>query len=57
MTVTQMLVIAGAFLAAGVAKGALGMGLPLVAIGLISFVLPLQDALALMVLPTLSTNV
>lgn len=57
MTVTQMLVIAGAFLAAGVAKGALGMGLPLVAIGLMSFVLPLQDALALMVLPTLFTNV
>lgn len=57
MTIVQLLVIAGAFLVAGIAKGALGMGLPPIAIGLMSFAMPLQDALALMVLPTMFTNV
>jgi uncharacterized protein len=57
MTVFQMLVIAGAFIVAGIAKGALGMGLPPIAISLMSFAVPLEDALALMVLPTLFTNV
>ena len=57
MTVVQMLVVAGAFIVAGVAKGALGMGLPPIAIGLMSFVVPLEDALALMVLPTVFTNI
>ena len=33
MTVTQMLVIAGAFIVAGIAKGAIGMGLPPIAHG------------------------
>jgi uncharacterized protein len=57
MTETQMLVAAGAFIVAGIAKGALGMGLPLIAIGIMSFALPLQDALALMVIPSMATNI
>jgi len=57
MTLLQMLVIAGAFVMAGIAKGALGMGMPPIAIGLMTFVLPLEEALTIMVLPTLITNI
>lgn len=57
MTIMQMLVIAGAFMVAGIAKGALGMGMPPIALGLMSFALPLQDAIAIMVIPTLITNI
>ena len=57
MTVTQVLVIAGAFVVAGIAKGAIGMGLPPIALALMSFAVPLGDALALMVVPSMATNV
>lgn len=57
MTELQMLVIAGAFIVAGIAKGAIGIGLPPIAIGLMTFALPLGDALAIMTIPTLMTNV
>ena len=52
-----MLVIAGAFIVAGVAKGAIGMGMPPIAIGLMSFALPLESAIAIMVMPTMVTNI
>ncbi len=52
-----MLVIAGAFLVAGVAKGAIGIGLPPIAVGLMTLALPLEDALAIMTIPTLTTNI
>lgn len=57
MTVTQMLVIAAAFVVAGTAKGAIGMGLPPIALAVMSFAVPLEDALALMVVPSMATNV
>ena len=57
MTVTQMLVIAGAFIVAGIAKGAIGMGLPPIALALMSFAVPLEDALAIMVVPSMATNI
>ncbi len=57
MTVSQMLVIAGAFVLAGIAKGTLGIGLPPIAIGVMTLALPLGDALAIMMLPTVVTNV
>jgi uncharacterized protein len=57
MTFTQVLVIAGAFIVAGIAKGAIGMGLPPIALALMSFAVPLGDALALMVVPSMATNV
>jgi len=57
MTVTQMLVITGAFIVAGIAKGAIGMGLPPIALAVMSFAVPLEDALALMVVPSMATNV
>ncbi len=57
MTVLQMLVIAGAFIIAGIAKGAIGMGMPPIAIGLMSFAVPLESAIAIMVVPTMVTNI
>ncbi|MGQ0583704.1 MAG: sulfite exporter TauE/SafE family protein [Reyranella sp.] len=57
MTEWQMAVIAGAFIVAGIAKGAIGIGLPPIAIGLMTLALPLGDALAIMTIPTLTTNV
>lgn len=56
MTEIQILVIAGAFLVAGTAKGAIGIGLPPIAVGLMTFAIPLVDALAIMTVPTLATN-
>ena len=52
-----MLVIAGAFIVAGIAKGAIGMGMPPIAIGLMSFAVPLESAIAIMIVPTMVTNI
>jgi uncharacterized membrane protein YfcA len=57
MTLTQILVVAGAFIVAGIAKGAIGMGLPPIALALMSFAVPLEAALAMMVVPSMATNV
>src|SRR6185437_11158611 len=57
MTVFQILVIAVAFIVAGTAKGAIGIGLPPIAIGIMTLALPLGDALAILTFPTLLTNV
>ncbi|MFZ5779425.1 MAG: sulfite exporter TauE/SafE family protein [Pseudomonadota bacterium] len=57
MTTLQIAVVAGAFIVAGLAKGAIGMGLPPVALALMSFSVPLADILAMMVVPTIATNV
>ncbi len=57
MTFEQVLVTAFAFIVAGIAKGTLGIGLPPIAIGLMSLAVPLGDALAMLILPTLATNV
>lgn len=50
-------VVGIAFLVAGLVKGAAGMGLPPTAIALMTLALPLPEALALMTVPTLVTNV
>jgi len=57
MTFPQIAMIAVAFVVAGFAKGAIGMGMPPIAIGLLSFALPLDSAIAIMVLPTMFTNI
>ena len=57
MTLTQVLVIALAFIVAGVAKGAIGMGLPPIALAIMSFAVPLESAIAMMVVPSLATNI
>ena len=57
MSLLQIVVIAVAFIVAGFAKGAIGMGMPPIAIGLLSVALPLESAIAVMVLPTMFTNI
>jgi uncharacterized membrane protein YfcA len=57
MSPLQIAVIAVAFVIAGIAKGAIGMGMPPIAIGLMSFAVPLESAIAIMVVPTMVTNV
>ena len=57
MSLLQIVVIAAAFVIAGVAKGAIGMGMPPIAIGLMSFAVPLDSAIAIMVVPTMVTNI
>lgn len=52
-----MLWIAAAFAVAGLVKGVVGMGLPTVAIGLLSLAMPPAAAAALLIAPSLATNV
>ena len=54
---TYIIVVGVAFIVAGLVKGAAGMGLPPTAIALMTLVLPLPEALALMTVPTLVTNI
>jgi len=49
--------IALAFLFAGFIKGAIGIGLPTVVMGLLSILMPPAQAAALMVIPALATNI
>jgi uncharacterized membrane protein YfcA len=48
---------AGAFLLAGFVKGVIGLGLPTVAIGLLGLLMPPAQAAAVLVVPSLATNV
>ncbi len=57
MTLTEILVVALAFIVAGIAKGAIGMGLPPIALAILAFAIPLEDALAIMVVPSMATNI
>lgn len=50
-------IISFIFLAAGAVKGVLGMGLPTVAMGLLGLVMPVAQAAALLIVPSLATNV
>lgn len=52
-----MIAIAGTFLLAGGVKGVIGLGLPTVSLGLLTAVLDLPSAMALMVVPSLITNI
>jgi uncharacterized membrane protein YfcA len=47
----------GVLLLAGFVKGVIGGGLPTISIGILSFVMPIPQAAALMILPSLVTNV
>jgi uncharacterized membrane protein YfcA len=51
------ILIGATFLLAGIVKGVIGMGLPTVAMGLLAVVLPPAEAAALLVIPSLVTNV
>jgi uncharacterized membrane protein YfcA len=54
---TDLLIILGAFLVAGLVKGVAGLGLPTVAIGLLSVIMPPAQAASLLVVPSLATNI
>jgi uncharacterized membrane protein YfcA len=49
--------IAAVFLLAGAVKGVIGLGLPTISVGLLALVLPPAEAAALLVLPSLVTNI
>jgi len=51
------LFVGAVFLLAGLVKGVIGMGLPTIAMGLLSLALPPVEAAALLVIPSLVTNV
>ena len=53
---TTTLIIAGTFLLAGTVKGLIGLGLPTVSLGLLSAVFDLPTAMALLIVPSLATN-
>ena len=50
-------IVAGVFVLAGMVKGAVGLGLPPIAMGLLVLVMPPVDAAALLVIPSVLTNV
>lgn len=52
-----LLMIAIAFCLAGFVKGIVGLGLPTVSLGLLSLVVDLPTAMALLVMPSLATNI
>jgi len=52
-----MALIAGAFLLAGLVKGVVGLGLPTVSLALLAATLGVKYAIALMLVPSLVTNV
>ena len=54
---TLLAAIAGAFLLAGFVKGAIGLGLPTVSIGLLGLLMPPAQAAAILVVPSLVTNI
>src|SRR5436190_20907565 len=57
MTAEHVLLALAVFALAGTVKGLVGLGLPTITIALTSLVLPLTEAIALIALPTIITNV
>jgi uncharacterized membrane protein YfcA len=57
MTASLWLLLVTIFLLAGLVKGVIGMGLPTVAMGLLALALPPAEAAAIVVVPSLVTNV
>jgi uncharacterized membrane protein YfcA len=56
-TVTLVLFVTLAYLAAGAVKGIIGLGLPTVSIGVLSLFMPPVQAAAIMVIPSYATNI
>jgi hypothetical protein len=52
-----MLLVAGAFLTAGLVKGVIGLGLPTVSIAMLSVAMAPAQAAALLIIPSMVTNV
>lgn len=55
--VETLILIAAAFLIAGTVKGVVGMGLPTVSLAILTATIGLRDAMALMILPAVTTNI
>lgn len=53
----ELALISGVFVLAGLVKGVVGLGLPTVAVGLLGLVMAPREAAALLVIPSLVTNV
>ena len=53
---TELAIITAVFLIAGTVKGVVGLGLPTVAIGLLTALIGLSEGIVLMVIPSLVTN-
>jgi uncharacterized protein len=51
------LFIAAVFLVAGIVKGVIGLGLPTISMGLLAVLMPPAEAAALLIVPSLATNV
>jgi uncharacterized membrane protein YfcA len=51
------LIVAVVFLLAGTCKGLIGLGLPTISVGLLALVMPPAEAAALLILPSLVTNI
>ena len=56
-SITMLAATAGAFLLAGITKGVIGLGLPTGAIGLLGLLMTPAQAAAILVVPSLVTNV
>jgi len=52
-----LILIAAAFLLAGIVKGVIGLGLPTVAMGLLAVTMPPSHALAIVIVPAIITNI
>lgn len=57
MTATVLVFVLAVFVLAGFTKGIIGLGLPTISMGLLAVVLPPAEAAALLILPSLVTNV
>ncbi|MEO2273909.1 sulfite exporter TauE/SafE family protein [Serratia marcescens] len=56
LTLLEIVALTGIFTLAGTVKGAIGLGLPTVSMGLLSLMMPPGQAAALLLLPSLITN-
>ncbi len=57
MNYSEILIVAGTFFLAGLVKGVVGMGLPTVALAVMTATIGLKDAIILMLVPSLLTNI
>ena len=53
----KFILVAAVFALAGFVKGAIGLGLPTIAMGLLAIVMPPVEAAAILILPSLLTNI
>ena len=56
LTLLEIVALTGIFTLAGTVKGAIGLGLPTVSMGLLSLMMPPGQAAALLLRPSLITN-